>query len=54
MYHGIPKVRLLMFVDQPDNIPQMKVKGVAVRLDLETMSRSDLFNELKQAINNHL
>ncbi|OWK13550.1 hypothetical protein Celaphus_00017450, partial [Cervus elaphus hippelaphus] len=54
MYHGIPKVRLLMFVDQPDNIPQMKVKGAAVRLDLETMSRSDLFNELKQAINNHL
>ena len=52
MYYGIPIVRLLMFVDQPDNIPQMKVKGAAVRLDLETMSRSDFFNELKQAIKN--
>ena len=43
-----------MFVDQLDNIPQMKVKGAAVRLDLETMSRSDFFKELKQAINNPL
>lgn len=54
MYHGISMVRLLMFVDQPDNILQMKVKGTAVRLGLETMSRSDFLNALKQATDNPL
>ena len=47
-------VRLLMFVDQPDNIPQMRVKGTAVRLDLEIVSRSHFLNALKQATDNPL
>ena len=41
-----------LFADQADNIAGMKAKGTAVRLDLETMSSRDLFNTLKEVINN--
>ena len=41
-----------LFADQADNIARMKAKGTAVRLDLETMSTSDLLNALKEVINN--
>ena len=46
---GIP-----LFADQPDNIAHMMAKGAAIRLDMETMSRTDLVNALKQVINNPL
>uniref|UniRef100_A0A8D0X2A7 glucuronosyltransferase n=1 Tax=Sus scrofa TaxID=9823 RepID=A0A8D0X2A7_PIG len=39
-------------VYEPDNIAHMTAKGAAVRLDLDTMSRTDLVNALKQVINN--
>ncbi|KAM9742745.1 UDP-glucuronosyltransferase 2B4-like isoform 7-T7 [Dama dama] len=52
IYHGIPMVGTPLFADQADNIARMKVKGTAVRLDLETMSASDLLNALKEVINN--
>uniref|UniRef100_A0A5K1UCF0 UDP-glucuronosyltransferase n=1 Tax=Sus scrofa TaxID=9823 RepID=A0A5K1UCF0_PIG len=52
IYHGIPMVGLPLFGDQPDNIAHMTAKGAAVRLDLDTMSRTDLVNALKQVINN--
>uniref|UniRef100_A0A8D1STZ9 UDP-glucuronosyltransferase n=1 Tax=Sus scrofa TaxID=9823 RepID=A0A8D1STZ9_PIG len=52
IYHGIPMVGLPLFGDQPDNIAHMTVKGAAVRLDLDTVSRTDLVNALKQVINN--
>lgn len=51
IYHGIPMVGLPMFVDQPDNIAHMMAKGAAVRLDLNTMSSTDLFNALRTVIN---
>ncbi|KAF4013027.1 hypothetical protein G4228_004613 [Cervus hanglu yarkandensis] len=52
IYHGIPMVGLPLFADQPDNINRVKAKGAAVRLDLETMSKTDFLNALKQVINN--
>uniref|UniRef100_A0A9L0ICP7 Glucuronosyltransferase n=1 Tax=Equus asinus TaxID=9793 RepID=A0A9L0ICP7_EQUAS len=50
--HGIPMVGLPMFVDQPENIRHMEAKGAAIRLDLNTMSSTDLLNALKTVINN--
>ncbi|XP_057583348.1 UDP-glucuronosyltransferase 2B18-like isoform X3 [Hippopotamus amphibius kiboko] len=52
IYHGIPMVGIPLFADQPDNIAHVKAKGAAVRLDFETMSRTDLLSALKQVINN--
>ncbi|XP_057583686.1 UDP-glucuronosyltransferase 2B18-like isoform X2 [Hippopotamus amphibius kiboko] len=52
IYHGIPMVGLPLFADQPHNIAQMKAKGAAVRLDLETMTRVDFLAALKEVINN--
>ncbi|XP_065770034.1 UDP-glucuronosyltransferase 2B17-like isoform X4 [Muntiacus reevesi] len=52
IYHGVPMVGTPLFADQADNIARMKVKGAAVRLDLETMSTRDLLNALKEVINN--
>lgn len=51
IYHGVPMVGLPMFVDQPDNIAHMEVKGTAVRLDLNTMTNTDFLNALKTVIN---
>ncbi|XP_070251731.1 UDP-glucuronosyltransferase 2B31-like isoform X2 [Myotis yumanensis] len=51
IYHGIPMVGLPMFADQPDNIVRMKTKGAAIRLDLNTISSTDLLNALKTVIN---
>ncbi|XP_004419178.1 PREDICTED: UDP-glucuronosyltransferase 2B31-like isoform X3 [Ceratotherium simum simum] len=51
IYHGIPMVGVPLFADQPDNIERMKTKGAAVRLDFNTMSRTDLLNALKTVIN---
>ncbi|XP_054422792.1 UDP-glucuronosyltransferase 2B31-like [Pteronotus mesoamericanus] len=51
IYHGIPMVGIPLFVDQPDNIARMKIKGAAVRLDFSTMSSADLLNALKTVIN---
>ncbi|XP_055444689.1 UDP-glucuronosyltransferase 2B4-like isoform X4 [Bubalus kerabau] len=52
IYHGVPMVGLPLFAEQPDNINRVKAKGAAVRLDLETMSKTDFLNALKQVINN--
>ncbi|XP_068831382.1 UDP-glucuronosyltransferase 2B31-like isoform X3 [Capricornis sumatraensis] len=52
IYHGVPMVGLPVFAEQPDNINRVKAKGAAVRLDLETMSKTDFLNALKQVINN--
>ena len=41
-----------MFGDQTDNIARMKAKGVAVEVDLRTMTSSDLLDALKVVINN--
>uniref|UniRef100_A0A8C3YCL3 UDP-glucuronosyltransferase n=1 Tax=Catagonus wagneri TaxID=51154 RepID=A0A8C3YCL3_9CETA len=52
IYHGIPMVGIPLFGDQQDNIAHMTAKGAAVRLDLGTMTRTDLVNALKEVINN--
>ncbi|XP_038948509.1 UDP-glucuronosyltransferase 2B17 [Rattus norvegicus] len=44
---GIP-----MFGEQHDNIAHMVAKGAAVTLNIRTMSKSNLFNALKEIINN--
>jgi glucuronosyltransferase len=41
-----------LFVNQPDNIAHMKVKGAAVRVDFATVSTPELLNALKTVINN--
>ncbi|KAF5926837.1 hypothetical protein HPG69_001468, partial [Diceros bicornis minor] len=43
--HGIPILGIPLFADQPDNIVHMKIKGASVRLDLNTMSCTDLLND---------
>ncbi|XP_049742095.1 UDP-glucuronosyltransferase 2B18-like isoform X4 [Elephas maximus indicus] len=50
IYHGIPMVGIPLFADQPDNIAHMKVMGAAVRLNMDTMTSTDLFNALKTVI----
>ncbi|XP_008054150.1 UDP-glucuronosyltransferase 2B4-like isoform X3 [Carlito syrichta] len=51
IYHGIPMVGIPLFVDQPDNIARIVTKGVALRVDFNTMSSTDLLNALKTVIN---
>ncbi|XP_062963868.1 UDP-glucuronosyltransferase 2A2 isoform X1 [Cynocephalus volans] len=51
IYHGVPMVGIPMFADQPDNIAHMKAKGAAVELNMNTMTREDLFNALRAVIN---
>ena len=52
IYHGVPMVGIPMFGDQYDNIARMKAKGAALKVDLHTMTSSDLLNALKAVINN--
>ncbi|KAB1282766.1 UDP-glucuronosyltransferase 2B11 [Camelus dromedarius] len=54
IYHGIPIVGLPTFVNQPDNIAHMTAKGAAIRLDLNTVSSTDLFDAFKTIINDPL
>ncbi|XP_004681304.1 PREDICTED: UDP-glucuronosyltransferase 2B31-like isoform X2 [Condylura cristata] len=51
IYHGVPMVGIPLFVDQPENMAHMKVKGAAVVLDIQRMSSTDLLNALKTVIN---
>ncbi|XP_043428481.1 UDP-glucuronosyltransferase 2C1-like isoform X1 [Prionailurus bengalensis] len=52
IYHGVPMVGIPIFGDQYDNIARMKAKGAALKVDLHTMTSSDLLNALKAVINN--
>ncbi|XP_012864473.1 PREDICTED: UDP-glucuronosyltransferase 2B31-like isoform X2 [Dipodomys ordii] len=50
IYHGIPMVGMPLFGDQPDNIVHMVAKGAAVRVNFNTMTKSDLLNALDAVI----
>ncbi|XP_052055309.1 UDP-glucuronosyltransferase 2B17-like [Apodemus sylvaticus] len=52
IHHGIPMIGIPLFGEQHDNIANMVAKGAAVTLNIRTMSRSDLFNALKEVIGN--
>ena len=47
IYHGDPMVGIPLLVDQPGNITHIKARKAAVRLNLNTMSSTDLLNALK-------
>ncbi|XP_005883239.2 PREDICTED: UDP-glucuronosyltransferase 2A3 isoform X2 [Myotis brandtii] len=51
IYHGVPMVGVPMFADQYDNIAHMKAKGVAVEVNMITMTSADLRDALKTVIN---
>ncbi|KAM8801685.1 UDP-glucuronosyltransferase 2A3-like isoform 1-T1 [Rhynchonycteris naso] len=51
IYHGVPMVGVPMFADQHDNIAHMKAKGVAVEVNLHTMTSADLLNAVRTVIN---
>ncbi|KAF5926793.1 hypothetical protein HPG69_001423 [Diceros bicornis minor] len=51
IYHGVPMVGIPMFGDQHDNIIHMKAKGVAVELNMNTMTSADLLSALRTVIN---
>ncbi|XP_062054754.1 UDP-glucuronosyltransferase 2B13-like isoform X2 [Lepus europaeus] len=50
IHHGVPIVGLPLFGDQFDNIVHIEAKGAAIKLDLITMSSSDLLNALDTVI----
>ncbi|XP_078233801.1 UDP-glucuronosyltransferase 2C1 isoform X3 [Pogona vitticeps] len=52
IYHGIPMVGIPMFADQPDNIGHMKAKGMAVELNIHTMTAKDLVDAVNTVIHN--
>ncbi|XP_032091788.1 UDP-glucuronosyltransferase 2A1-like [Thamnophis elegans] len=52
IYHAIPIVGIPLFADQTDNIIHMKVKGMAVELDIHTMKADDLVNAVNTVIHN--
>ncbi|KAF5926806.1 hypothetical protein HPG69_001436, partial [Diceros bicornis minor] len=54
IYHGIPMLGILLLADQRDNSAHTKTKGATVRLDLNTMSSSDLLSALKIGFNDLL
>lgn len=41
LYHAVPVVCLPIFTDQPYNAERMRVKGMAERLDLNTVSKEE-------------
>ncbi|XP_038202993.1 UDP-glucuronosyltransferase 2B31-like isoform X2 [Arvicola amphibius] len=51
IYHGIPVIGIPLFGDQFDNVVHMKTKGAGVRLDILTMSSTDLLHAVKTVIN---
>ncbi|KAJ7313152.1 hypothetical protein JRQ81_004425 [Phrynocephalus forsythii] len=52
IYHSIPLVGIPMFADQPDNIGHMKAKGMAVELNIHTMTAKDLVEAVNTVIHN--
>ncbi|XP_072860083.2 UDP-glucuronosyltransferase 2A1-like isoform X2 [Pogona vitticeps] len=52
IHHGIPMVGIPMFADQPDNIGHMKAKGMAVELNIHTMTAKDLVDAVNTVIHN--
>nr|XP_008111260.1 PREDICTED: UDP-glucuronosyltransferase 2A1 isoform X1 [Anolis carolinensis] len=52
IYHGIPMVGTPMFGDQPDNIAHMRAKGMAVELNIHTMTAQDLVDAVNTVIHN--
>ncbi|KAF5926805.1 hypothetical protein HPG69_001435, partial [Diceros bicornis minor] len=51
IYHGIPMIGISWFAEQPDTFTLMKIKGADVRMDLSTISSTNLLNALKRVIN---
>ncbi|XP_076993132.1 UDP-glucuronosyltransferase 2A3-like [Tamandua tetradactyla] len=51
IYHGVPMVGIPFFGDQSDNILNMKAKGAALDVNIDTMTSADLLRALRTVIN---
>ncbi|XP_003222407.1 UDP-glucuronosyltransferase 2A1 isoform X1 [Anolis carolinensis] len=52
IYHGIPMIGIPMFGDQSDNIAHVCAKGMAIELNINTMTAQDLVDAVNTIIHN--
>ncbi|KAI8517924.1 UDP-glucuronosyltransferase 2A1 [Branchiostoma belcheri] len=52
MYHGVPLVGMPLFSDQHDNIARMVARGMAVSLDIHTVTSEEVYQAITAVISN--
>ncbi|XP_077978866.1 UDP-glucuronosyltransferase 2C1-like [Glandiceps talaboti] len=50
IYHGVPIVGIPLYIDQYDNIPWMADKGMAVTLDVKTLTEDKLYDAVLKVV----
>ncbi|XP_035692474.1 UDP-glucuronosyltransferase 2C1-like [Branchiostoma floridae] len=50
MYHGVPLVGMPLFAEQFDNIARMVARGIAVSLDIHTVTSEEVFQAITSVI----
>ncbi|XP_077978856.1 UDP-glucuronosyltransferase 2C1-like [Glandiceps talaboti] len=50
IYHGVPIVGMPLYTDQYDNIPWMADKGMAVTLDVKTLTEDKLYDAVLKVV----